>query len=235
MKRIKSTFVVLLAAVMVASMSACGGSSSSSSAPDASAPSSSAASDAPSEASSSAPESESEAPSEADAPAGDPLSEEDYANEMKAAFQAMQDAVTEVQGLDPTTMDVAALEAAIKPVTDSLHQLGDLNAPEKYAEGQAKYKEGTDKMAEYFDYMIEIAGMADADFTAEKQQEVIAKMTEYLTQATTAINEGQTLLANAGLDFSSIVAQPQDGASSAAEGESSSEEITPVDETSSAA
>lgn len=128
------------------------------------------------------------------------LSEEDY----KAKITEIGTKVGEL------TEDVTAAQTkaktdpqgALKDLTDTVNEmkplyqeLADLKAPEKFADAQAKIKNGSDASVEVLDMTLEMmelaADPAKAAEAADKVKELTEKMTEYSGKVT-ELQEGLT-------------------------------------------
>lgn len=123
------------------------------------------------------------------------LTEDEYlkkVQEIASNMQNIQGEITEkMQGLDPT--DVEAVQKVLGDLKAPFNEFASLQAPEKYAAAQAKYKSGCEAMVQFIDITIEMSGMgADADAT--KVQEKTTEMMEVLTKATQDLTEADKLI-----------------------------------------
>lgn len=121
------------------------------------------------------------------------LTEEEYEAKTAELAQSLTDTMTEAQE-KLTTMDPNDIDGA-KEFIESLKapfvEFAALQAPEKYAAAQEKYKSGCEAMVEYLDMCI---NMMDAESAEDID---MAAMTELLTKIQTDLTEGDTLMQEA--------------------------------------
>lgn len=185
---VKRIAVLAAVAVMGMSMAACGNKAEEAAANETEATEAPAAEDAAAE----APAEAEEAPAE-EAPAAETLTEEEYVAKAEEASDKLVTTMTNVQ-TDLASMDLTDIDAIteyVEGLKTPLVEFAALQAPEKYAEVQDKFKESCEALIEYFDLCIELmAPDADADVA-----ELTAKTTEIMTTVQTNLTEAYTMMA----------------------------------------
>mgnify|MGYP001027426841 FL=1 len=114
------------------------------------------------------------------------LTEEEYAAKVEELQAALEKVGTEANSLDPT--DVEGAKKLLEDLKAPFVEFAAVQAPEKYAEAQEKYKSGSEAMVEYIDSVSEM-------LDPEKAANVDAnKIMELMTKAATDFQEGDNLL-----------------------------------------
>lgn len=199
---VKRIAVLAAVAVMGMSMAACGNKAEEAAANETEATETPAAEEAPA----------AEAPAEAEeAPAAETLTEEEYVAKAQEASDKLVATMTNVQS-DLASMDLTDIDAIteyVEGLKTPLVEFAALQAPEKYAEVQGKFKESCEALIEYFDLCIELmAPDADADVA-----ELTAKTTEIMTTVQTNLTEAYTMMAElTGTDAEADTAEEADEA-----------------------
>ncbi len=131
------------------------------------------------------------------------LSEKDYVAKVtelyKSAETAATDGMGQVDQTDPQKM-IDGLNKVIEDVTPIYEEMGALQAPEKYADQQAKIKAGCDAAVELLKLSADMTDMAvkaqagevDQEEAQTKLQELTSKMTDLQAASTefqTAVDE----------------------------------------------
>lgn len=143
---------------------------------------------------------EEETTKEAEA-AGEALTEDEYLAKAEELGQAMTDVSTKVQA-DLATMDPSDTEGIAKLMEElkaPFVEFAAIQAPEAYAEAQAKYKSGCDAMVDYLDIVVSAMEMEASGKTPteEETQKLMEDMTKTLTIVSTDFTEGATLMEEA--------------------------------------
>lgn len=143
---------------------------------------------------------EEETTTEAEA-AGEALTEDEYLAKAEELSQAMTDVSTKVQA-DLANMDPSDTEGIAKLMEElkaPFVEFAAIQAPEAYAEAQAKYKSGCDAMVDYLDIVVSAMEMEASGKTPteEENQKLMEDMTNALTIVSTDFTEGATLMAEA--------------------------------------
>lgn len=143
---------------------------------------------------------EEETTKEAEA-AGEALTEDEYLAKAEELGQAMTDVSTKVQA-DLATMDPSDTEGIAKLMEElkaPFVEFAAIQAPEAYAEAQAKYKSGCDAMVDYLDIVVSAMEMEASGKTPteEETQKLMEDMTNALAIVSTDFTEGATLMAEA--------------------------------------
>ena len=118
------------------------------------------------------------------------LTEEEYVAKTTELAESMTNVMTEAASLD--TSDAEAAKEFIEGLKAPFVEFASLQAPEKYAEAQAKYKSGSEAMIKYLDMMVEMLDPAKA---AEADTEALM---ELLTTIQTDFTEAANLMSAAG-------------------------------------
>lgn len=173
---IKNKIVALIAALALSAITvACG------SAPESSAPSESASA---AESSASEPaESASTEESSEEAATGEQMTEEDYKAKVLELFNNVKAVAPEIAAADQN--DLEAVLAATQKVADvtkaSYGEMGELAAPDSFADAHADIKEGAVASSRLMDISLEMVSLGQADMTEE---EATAKIAGYQTEIT---------------------------------------------------
>lgn len=204
---VKRIAVLAAVAVMGMSMAACGNKAEEAAANETEATETPAAEEAPA---AEAPAEAEEAPAE-EAPAAETLTEEEYVAKAEEASEKLVATMTNVQS-DLASMDLTDIDAIteyVEGLKTPLVEFAALQAPEKYAEVQDKFKVSCEALIEYFDLCIELmAPDADADVA-----ELTAKTTEIMTTVQTNLTEAYTMMAElTGADAEADTAEEADEA-----------------------
>lgn len=161
-------------------------------------------------------EAETKAETKAEA-AGEALTEEEYLTKAEELGQAMTDVSAKVQA-DLASMDPSDTEGIAKLMEElkaPFVEFSAIQAPEAYAEAQAKYKSGCEAMIDYLDIIVSAMEMEASGKTPteEETQKLMEDMTNALTIVTTDFTEGATLMEEA----AGVVANLTEESSSAAQ------------------
>lgn len=149
--------------------------------------------------------------------AGEALTEEEYLTKAEELGQAMTDVSAKVQA-DLASMDPSDTEGIAKLMEElkaPFVEFSAIQAPEAYAEAQAKYKSGCEAMIDYLDIIVSAMEMEASGKTPteEETQKLMEDMTNALTIVTTDFTEGATLMEEA----AGVVANLTEESSSAAQ------------------
>ena len=149
--------------------------------------------------------------------AGEALAEEEYLTKAEELGQAMTDVSAKVQA-DLASMDPYDTEGIAKLMEElkaPFVEFSAIQAPEAYAEAQAKYKSGCEAMIDYLDIIVSAMEMEASGKTPteEETQKLMEDMTNALTIVTTDFTEGATLMEEA----AGVVANLTEESSSAAQ------------------
>lgn len=234
MKRI---LIALMASMMVVTTAACGNSGSTSSAPSesSSASSSDVASDDSSAPEESAPEESAPETSSSEA-AGDVT-----ANAAAAAIPVPADATDEEKAYIEEVNKVIPLIAAMQEVPENFATdpeaaktymedmkskceiLGNLQAPEKYADLQAKFSEGSKALIESIDIQVKFLGATAEELAAAENAEELKKLEDLGITVVTSFKEALDLATTSFAGTSTDAPAVEDETSSAAESSSAAE------------
>lgn len=118
------------------------------------------------------------------------LSEEEYIAKTNELAESMNNVMTEAAALDPN--DVEGAKKMIEGLKAPFVEFAAIQAPEKYADAQAKYKSGSEAMVKYLDMCID---MMDPDKAANMD---VNELTEILTTIQNDFTEGANLMEAAG-------------------------------------
>lgn len=187
---VKKIAVLAAVAVMGMSVAACGNKAEEATANEAEAPAAEdTGAEAPVEAEAPA---EAEAPVEAEAPAAETLTEDEYVAKAQEASEnlvaVMANVQTDLASIDPADTD--AITEYIEGLKAPLAEFAALQAPEKFAEVQGKFKESCESLIEYFDLCIQ---MMDPEAEADAA-ELAAKTTEIMTAVQTNLTEAYAMM-----------------------------------------
>lgn len=149
--------------------------------------------------------------------AGEALTEEEYLTKAEELGQAMTDVSAKVQA-DLASMDPSDTEGIAKLMEElkaPFVEFSAIQAPEAYAEAQAKYKSGCEAMIDYLDIIVSAMEMEASGKTPteEENQKLMEDITNALTIVTTDFTEGATLMEEA----AGVVANLTEESSSAAQ------------------
>ena len=149
--------------------------------------------------------------------AGEALTEEEYLTKAEELGQAMTDVSAKVQA-DLASMDPSDTEGIAKLMEElkaPFVEFSAIQAPEAYAEAQAKYKSGCEAMIDYLDIIVSAMEMEASGKTPteEETQKLMEDMTNALTIVSTDFTEGATLMTEA----AGVVANLTEESSSAAQ------------------
>lgn len=125
-----------------------------------------------------------------EAAASSALSEEEYVAKTTELANAMTNVMTEAASLDAD--DVEGAKKLIEGMKEPFVEFAAIQAPEKYADAQTKYKSGSEAMIEYLDMCIDLMDpekAADADMD---------KLMDLLTTIQNDFTEGASLMEAAG-------------------------------------
>lgn len=177
---VKRIAVLAAVAVMGMSMAACGNKAEE------------AATETPAE-ETEAPAEEAQAPVEEEAPVEEAtLTEEEYIAKAQAASDNLITTMTNVE-TDLAAMDLTDLNAVteyVEGLKAPLNEFASLQAPEKFAEVQGKFKESCEALIEYFDLCIEMMNPE----TEVATEDATAKITELYTSIQTSLTEAYTMM-----------------------------------------
>lgn len=120
-----------------------------------------------------------------EATASTALTEEEYIAKTTELSESMANVMTEAASIDAT--DVEAAKELLEGLKAPFVEFAAIQAPEKYAEAQAKYKSGSEAMIEYLDMCIEFM---DPDKAADADTD---KLMELLTTIQNDFTEGAAL------------------------------------------
>ena len=125
------------------------------------------------------------------------MTEEEYkakVEEISTKMQDMQTSINEKMAtIDPT--DTEAIGAVFEEIKAPFIEFASLNAPEKYAEAQAKFKSGCEAMIQFLDLAKEMTELQQNPESVDQAtlEEKATQFTDLLTKAMTDITEGATL------------------------------------------
>ena len=201
----KGMCAVVLAAMLATSVTACGGkkadSTEAATTTETTAAESKAEETTSEEAKTEAAETEKkETEAKADALEGS-LTEEEYLNKTEELAQTMTDTMTKAQE-DLAKLeadDVDGAKALIEGMKAPFVEFAAVQAPEKYAAAQAKYKSGCEAMVEYLDILLDTMEMSASGKTPsqEETQKLVEDMTNAITTAHNDLTEAGNLLIEA--------------------------------------
>ena len=132
---------------------------------------------------------------------GDALAEEEYIAKTTELGTALTETMTKAQeelaALDPS--DIEGAKKLIEGMKAPFLDMAAVQAPEKYAAAQAKYKTGCEAMADYLDLCVEMMDMQAGGKTPSEAEvtELTTKLTTLLTTVQTDLTEAATLMAQA--------------------------------------
>lgn len=126
---------------------------------------------------------------EAGAEASTALTEEEYVAKTEELAQSMTEVMNDAAALDPD--DVEGAKAMIEGLKAPFVEFAALEAPEKYAATQEKYKTGCEAMIEYLDMCTDLM---DPDKAADVDMD---KLTTLLTTIQNDFTEAATLMEEA--------------------------------------
>lgn len=134
--------------------------------------------------------------------AGEALTEEEYEAKAAELLESMTTTMTEAQE-ELNTLDVNDVEGAkdfIEGLKAPFAEFAAVQAPEKYADAQVKFKSSCEAMMEYLDLCISMLDMEEDADTAE----LTTQLTDLLTTLQNDLTEGLTLM---GEDFAAKLAE----------------------------
>lgn len=118
------------------------------------------------------------------------LTEEEYIAKTNELAESMNNVMTEAASLDAN--DVEGAKKLIEGLKAPFVEFAAIQAPEKYADAQAKYKSGSEAMIKYLDMCVD---MLDPEKAAEVDME---ELTEVVTTIQNDFTEGANLMQSAG-------------------------------------
>ncbi len=119
------------------------------------------------------------------------MTEEEYKAKVQELYDSIQtESTSAMEGVDQTDMTalVEATKSMVEKVKPFYEELAGLEAPETYAESQAKIKEGADASVEMLSISLELMEMATDSSTSDadkqtKAAELQEKATDLATKA----------------------------------------------------
>lgn len=118
------------------------------------------------------------------------LTEEEYIAKTTELAESMTNVMTEAASLDAS--DLEGAKEFIEGLKAPFEEFAAIQAPEKYADAQAKYKSGSETMIKYLDMCVE---MMDPEKAAEADTDALM---ELLTTIQTDFTEAASLMEAAG-------------------------------------